>query len=67
MVFDDVFFSHAQLKHEMSNIMKGMIINYTGQNRTTEHSWDYVQKTVSRPFSPVWTRHAHKSDVDGSS
>lgn len=31
----------------MSNIMKDMIINYTGQNRTTEHTWDYIQKTVS--------------------
>lgn len=31
----------------MSNIMKGMIVNYTGLNRTTEHTWDYVQRTVS--------------------
>lgn len=43
-------FSHLvyfQLKFEMSNIMKGMIVNYTGLNRTTEHTWDYVQRTVS--------------------
>eukprot|EP00064_Thunnus_orientalis_P002632 superscaffoldBa00000198_g2639 len=38
--------SQNRLKHEMSNIIKGMIINYTGQNRTTEHTWDYVQKTM---------------------
>lgn len=43
-----VFSSRSfQLKFEMSNIMKGMIVNYTGLNRTTEHTWDYVQRTVS--------------------
>lgn len=31
----------------MSNIMNGMIMNYTGMNRTTEHTWDYVQRKVS--------------------
>lgn len=36
-----------QLKFEMSNIMKGIIVNYTGLNRTTVHTWDYVQRTVS--------------------
>ncbi len=43
----NVFSSHFQLKYEMSNIIKGLIINYTGQNRTTEHAWDYIQSTVS--------------------
>lgn len=41
------FSSHFQLKYEMSNIIKGMIVNYTGMNRTTEHTWDYIQRTVS--------------------
>ncbi|KAK1888312.1 CD82 antigen [Dissostichus eleginoides] len=35
------------LKYEMADILKGMIINYTGQNRTTEHTWDYVQRTMN--------------------
>uniref|UniRef100_A0AAZ3Q6M5 Tetraspanin n=1 Tax=Oncorhynchus tshawytscha TaxID=74940 RepID=A0AAZ3Q6M5_ONCTS len=34
------------LQQEMSTIVKGMLVNYTGQNRTTEHSWDYVQRTM---------------------
>lgn len=38
--------SDLQLKHEMSNIIKDMIVNYTGVNKTAEHTWDYVQKTV---------------------
>ncbi|XP_034391249.1 CD82 molecule b isoform X2 [Cyclopterus lumpus] len=41
-----IYFQRDRLKYEMSNIMKGMIINYTGQNRTTEHTWDYIQKTM---------------------
>ncbi|XP_056272516.1 CD82 molecule b isoform X1 [Pseudoliparis swirei] len=41
-----IYFQRDRLKYEMSNIMKDMIINYTGQNRTTEHTWDYIQKTM---------------------
>lgn len=35
-----------QLKHEMSNIIRDMIANYTGVNKTAEHTWDYIQKSV---------------------
>uniref|UniRef100_A0A3B3DIF4 CD82 molecule b n=1 Tax=Oryzias melastigma TaxID=30732 RepID=A0A3B3DIF4_ORYME len=41
-----IYFQRDRLKYEMSNIMQGMIINYTGLNRTTEHTWDYIQKTM---------------------
>ncbi|XP_026222219.1 CD82 molecule b [Anabas testudineus] len=40
-----IYFQRDRLKHEMANIMRGMIINYTG-NRTTEHTWDYIQRTM---------------------
>ncbi|KAG8012748.1 CD82 antigen, partial [Nibea albiflora] len=40
-----IYFQRDRLKYEMSNIIKGMIVNYTGQNRTTEHTWDYIQRT----------------------
>ena len=36
-----------QLKTELSNIINGMLVNYTGQNKTTDQTWDYIQKTVS--------------------
>lgn len=45
-----------QLKYEMSNIIKGMIVNYTGLNRTTEHTWDYIQRTVSGVINLFQTR-----------
>ncbi|XP_049429793.1 CD82 molecule b [Epinephelus fuscoguttatus] len=41
-----IYFQRDRLKYEMSNIIKGMITNYTGQNRTTEHTWDYIQRTM---------------------
>uniref|UniRef100_A0A3Q1GAK9 Tetraspanin n=1 Tax=Acanthochromis polyacanthus TaxID=80966 RepID=A0A3Q1GAK9_9TELE len=41
-----IYFQRDRLKHEMSNIIKDLIINYTGENRTTEHTWDYIQKTM---------------------
>ncbi|TWW75928.1 CD82 antigen [Takifugu flavidus] len=41
-----IYFQRDQLKHEMSNIIKDMIVNYTGVNRTAEHTWDYVQKSM---------------------
>lgn len=38
----------------MSTIIKDMIVNYTGVNRTAEHTWDYIQKTVRlQSFLPV--------------
>ncbi|KAF3854997.1 hypothetical protein F7725_023052 [Dissostichus mawsoni] len=42
-----IYFQREPLKYEMADILKGMIINYTGQNRTTEHTWDYVQRTMN--------------------
>ncbi|XP_056137573.1 CD82 molecule b [Lampris incognitus] len=41
-----IYFQRDRLKHEMSNIIKNMLVNYTGQNRTTEHTWDYIQRTM---------------------
>uniref|UniRef100_A0A674MGZ3 Tetraspanin n=1 Tax=Takifugu rubripes TaxID=31033 RepID=A0A674MGZ3_TAKRU len=41
-----IYFQRDQLKHEMSNIIKDMIVNYTGVNRTAESTWDYVQKSM---------------------
>ncbi|KAL0968701.1 hypothetical protein UPYG_G00270420 [Umbra pygmaea] len=41
-----IYFQRESLKHEVSNIIKGLLVNYTGQNRTTEHTWDYIQKTM---------------------
>uniref|UniRef100_A0A3P9M7R3 Tetraspanin n=1 Tax=Oryzias latipes TaxID=8090 RepID=A0A3P9M7R3_ORYLA len=41
-----IYFQRDRLKYEMSSIIQGMIINYTGLNRTTEHTWDYIQKTM---------------------
>ncbi|XP_067357649.1 CD82 molecule b isoform X5 [Channa argus] len=41
-----IYFQRDRLKYEMSNIIQGMIFNYTGNNRTTEQTWDYIQKTI---------------------
>lgn len=41
-----IYFQRDRLKYEMSIIIKDMIINYTGQNRTTEQAWDYIQSTM---------------------
>ena len=42
-----------QLKTEISNIINGMLVNYTGQNKTTDQTWDYIQKTVSGVHTTV--------------
>ncbi|XP_061679164.1 CD82 molecule b [Syngnathoides biaculeatus] len=42
-----IYFQRDRLKHEMSNIIKGMIVHYTGQNKTTEQTWDYIQKKMN--------------------
>ncbi|MEQ2224851.1 hypothetical protein ILYODFUR_011675 [Ilyodon furcidens] len=39
--------SQKRLKHEMSSIIKRMITNYSGQNKTTEHAWDFIQRTMN--------------------
>ncbi|CAG08727.1 unnamed protein product [Tetraodon nigroviridis] len=41
-----IYFQRDRLKHEMSDIIKDMIVTYTGVNRTAEHTWDYIQKTM---------------------
>ncbi|XP_033941281.1 CD82 antigen-like [Pseudochaenichthys georgianus] len=41
-----IYLQREPLKYEMAKILKDMIINYTGENRTTEHTWDYVQSTM---------------------
>ncbi|KAM4733726.1 CD82 molecule b [Anableps anableps] len=41
-----IYIQRDPLKHEMSIIIKGMIVNYTGQNKTTEHAWDFIQRTI---------------------
>ncbi|CAL8359493.1 unnamed protein product [Lota lota] len=40
-----VYFQRDLLKTEISNIINDMLVNYTGQNRTTEQTWDYIQRT----------------------
>uniref|UniRef100_A0A3Q2GPL1 CD82 molecule b n=1 Tax=Cyprinodon variegatus TaxID=28743 RepID=A0A3Q2GPL1_CYPVA len=46
-----VYFQRDLLKHEMSEIIRRMIVNYTGQNKTTEHAWDLIQKKVMKGWS----------------
>ncbi|XP_017261687.1 CD82 molecule b [Kryptolebias marmoratus] len=41
-----IYFQRDRLKHEMTNIIRDMIINYTGQNRTTEQTWDQIQRQM---------------------
>lgn len=41
-----IYIQRDPLKREMSEIIQGMIVNYTGQNKTTEHAWDLIQKTM---------------------
>ncbi|XP_035275027.1 CD82 molecule b [Anguilla anguilla] len=41
-----IYFQRDVLKTEMSNIMNKVIVDYTGQNRTTDVAWDYIQRTI---------------------
>ncbi|XP_077600729.1 CD82 antigen-like [Stigmatopora nigra] len=41
-----IYFQRDRLKSEMSNIIQDMIVHYTGHNKTTEHTWDYIQRTM---------------------
>uniref|UniRef100_A0A3P9PQU1 Tetraspanin n=1 Tax=Poecilia reticulata TaxID=8081 RepID=A0A3P9PQU1_POERE len=41
-----IYIQRDPLKHEMSVIIRGLIVNYSGQNKTTEHAWDFVQRTM---------------------
>lgn len=48
----------------MSNIIKDMIVNYTGVNRTAERTWDYIQKSVRCCYVvPVLMQQIEKSEV----
>lgn len=48
----------------MSNIIKDMIVNYTGVNRTAERTWDYIQKSVRCCYVvPVLMQQVQKSAV----
>lgn len=35
----------------MSTIVNTILVTYTGHNKTSEHAWDYLQRTVSARFS----------------
>ncbi|KAJ8340169.1 hypothetical protein SKAU_G00348020 [Synaphobranchus kaupii] len=41
-----IYFQRDQLKSEMSSIVNRIIVDYTGQNRTTDVAWDYIQRTI---------------------
>ncbi|XP_072551478.1 CD82 molecule b isoform X2 [Salminus brasiliensis] len=41
-----IYLQRDLLKREISTIVNTIIVGYTGQNRTSEHAWDYLQKTV---------------------
>ncbi|XP_075994210.1 CD82 molecule b [Genypterus blacodes] len=41
-----VYFQSDRLKHEMSNIVHGMLINYRAENKTTEGQLDFIQRSM---------------------
>ncbi|KAG7468463.1 hypothetical protein MATL_G00143400 [Megalops atlanticus] len=41
-----IYFQRDLLKSEMANIMNKIIVDYTGQNKTTDAAWDYIQRTI---------------------
>ncbi|XP_018621199.1 CD82 antigen-like [Scleropages formosus] len=41
-----IYFQQDLLKNEMSGIVNKIIVDYTGQNKSTEVAWDYIQKTM---------------------
>ncbi|XP_061102174.1 CD82 antigen-like [Conger conger] len=40
------YFQREMLKKEVSTVMNRIIVDYTGQNRTTDVAWDYIQRTI---------------------
>ncbi|XP_056621980.1 CD82 molecule b [Triplophysa dalaica] len=53
-----IYFQRDLLKHEMSTIVNKILVNYNGHNNTSEHAWDYLQRTMgccgwTGPFN--WT------------
>lgn len=41
-----IYFQRDLLKREISTIVNQILVGYTGQNKTSEHAWDYLQKTI---------------------
>ncbi|XP_036391108.1 CD82 antigen-like isoform X2 [Megalops cyprinoides] len=41
-----IYFQRDLLKSEMSSIVNRIIVDYSGQNKTTEQAWDYIQRTI---------------------
>ncbi|XP_028843616.1 CD82 molecule b [Denticeps clupeoides] len=41
-----IYFQRDRLKHEMSLIVRNIIVNYGESNKTTDATWDYLQKAV---------------------
>ncbi|KAI1903937.1 hypothetical protein AGOR_G00000550 [Albula goreensis] len=41
-----IYFQRELLKNEMSTIVNKIIVDYTGENRTAELAWDYIQRTI---------------------
>ncbi|XP_076125375.1 CD82 molecule b [Alosa pseudoharengus] len=41
-----IYFQRDLLKEEMAGIVNKIMINYTGENRTADVAWDYLQKTI---------------------
>ncbi|KAI4892810.1 hypothetical protein NFI96_017242, partial [Prochilodus magdalenae] len=41
-----IYFQRDLLRHEISTIVNKILVNYTGQNKTSEHAWDYLQRTI---------------------
>ncbi|KAA0714883.1 CD82 antigen [Triplophysa tibetana] len=53
-----IYFQRDLLKHEMSTIVNKILVNYNVRNNTSEHAWDYLQRTMeccgwTGPFN--WT------------
>lgn len=41
-----IYFQRDLLRQEMSTIVNKILVNYTGHNKTSEHAWDYLQRTM---------------------
>ncbi|XP_061078449.1 CD82 antigen-like isoform X2 [Conger conger] len=41
-----IYFQKDLLKTEMSDIVSKIIVDYSGQNSTTELAWDYIQRSI---------------------
>ncbi|XP_062403063.1 CD82 molecule b [Sardina pilchardus] len=41
-----IYFQRDLLKREMGGIVNNIMINYTGENKTSDVAWDYLQRTI---------------------